>query len=463
MKFKWSGSFFSGLGVRADAMGGSISTLNPGAESISSNPAALGFARGFQITFDWAPPLTINPAGIFSIEDRINETLMKTAENNSPGGVVAPGTVTDAEANTELDMRGGLKGGALLYGNPFISIGAAFHQPFRIESQVTMSGVEFLAVALDDDGKETNRIFGTVNGNSNFAMNFESSVIGVGARVLPNLALGMTYENVNGESSFESTFLPEGIISKGEDIRAFNDPRRIQYDSLYAIIKGDWEGNGHRFRWGVGYHPTRSISVDATLALPITVDMRGQFSMVHNSIRALNLDAEGSEEVFLEDLLVEDNLTKTVKRITKVPGVDLEIPGSLSLGFSARWSNYVASAVYTQYFDHLAYRLSYDQFDSLNVPVRGGQIHQGIDLGKSFRIGIGVEPLILGLGIAFAESFRTELVDFRTKTEIADRNSLFFPFFSLGGGVKIGSRFRLDYVLDLYNSSFLRFSTSYRL
>lgn len=463
MKFKWSGSFFSGLGARADAMGGSISTLNPGAESISSNPAALGFAHGFHITLDWAPPLTIDPGGIFGIQDQINESLMETAKNNSPEGVVAPGTVTDAVVNSELDMRGGLKGGALLYGNPLLSVAAAFHQPFRMESQINMSGIEFLAVALDDDGKETNRIFGTVNGNFNLGLNFETSSLGIGTRLFPNLAVGMVYDNINGESNFESTFLPEGIISKGDDIRAFNDPRRIQYDSLYAIIKGDWEGSGHRFRWGVGYHPKPNLSLDAALALPFTVDLRGPFTMVHNTIRALNLGAEGDEEVFDVDILVEDNLTKTVKRVTRVPGVDFEIPGSLSLGFTTRWDNYLASVVYIKYFEPLAYRLSYDQFDSVGVPLKGGEIHQGIDLGSAFRLGIGVEPLILGLGVVFGETFRTELVEFRTKTETADRSRIFLPFFSLGGGVKLGPRFRLDYVLNFYNSSFLRFSTSYRL
>jgi hypothetical protein len=463
MNFKWSGSFFSGLGARADAMGGSISTLNPGAESISANPAALGFARGFHITLDWAPPLAIDPAGIVGIEDRINDSLMETVKENSPSGVVEPGTLTNASVNSELDMRGGLKGGALLYGNPYISFGVAFHQPLRLESQINMSGMEFLAVALDDDGRENNRIFGTVNGNFNLALNFETSTIGFATRIFPNLALGMVYDNFNAESNFESTFLPQGIISKGDDIRAFNDPRRIQYDSLYALVRGDWEGNGQRFRWGVGFHPKPGISIDAALALPFDIDLRGPFTMVHNTIRALNLGAEGEEEVFDVDVLVEDNLTKTVKRVTHVPGIDFEVPGSFALGFSSRWSNYVASIVYTRYFDHLGYRLSYDQFDSVSVALKGGEIHQGIDFSNALRLGIGVEPLILGLGVVFGETFRTERVEFRTKTEVADGNKLFLPFFSLGGGVKFGPRFRLDYVLNLYNSSFLRFSTSYRL
>ncbi len=444
-------------------MGGSISTLYPGPEAIASNPAALGFARGFHISLDWAPPLTIDPAGIFGIEDRINETLVDAAKDNSPNGVVAPGTVDSANVNSELDMRGGLKGGALLYANSRFALGAAFHQPLRIESQINISGVEFLAVALDDDGKETNRIFGTVNGNFNLNLNFETSSIGLGTQLSPSLALGMVYDNINAESNFESTFLPEGIISKGDDIRAFNDPRRIQYDSLYAVLSGNWEGNGHRFRWGIGYHPKPNLSLDAVLTLPVTIDLRGPFNMVHNTIRALNLGAEGDEEVFDVDVLVEDNLTKTVKRITKVPGIDFEFPGSLSLGFSARWDHYLASVVYINYLDHLAYRLRYDQFDSLNVPLKAGEIHQGIDLKSAIRLGIGVEPLILGLGVVFGETFRTEQVEFRTKTEVADRHNRFLPFFSLGGGVKLGPKFRLDYVLNLYNSSFLRFSTSYRL
>ena len=50
--FKISGAAFSGLGTGADAMGGSISTLYPGGESIDSNPAGLGFANGFSLNLD---------------------------------------------------------------------------------------------------------------------------------------------------------------------------------------------------------------------------------------------------------------------------------------------------------------------------------------------------------------------------------------------------------------------------
>ncbi|MFQ5754270.1 MAG: hypothetical protein ACE5HI_19965, partial [bacterium] len=362
-KIKWSGESFSGLGSRADAMGGSISTLYPGADAISSNPAGLGFTQGFQVTLDWAPPLTINPGTIIGIEDKFNDKLIETAEKNNPP--INPETkkpdpssvVDDATINSELDMSGGLKGGALVYGNPIFSVAASFHQPLRVETQMNISGIEFLASALDDQGKESIRMFGTVNGNMNLNFDMESSSIGFGTRIRRNLSVGMVYDNFNGELNFEGTFLPEGIISSvSGGTKFFNDPQRIQYDSLFATIKGDWEGNGFRFRWGLGYHPIRNISLDAVIALPVTVDLTGPFSMLHNTIRALNLGAEEGENVIDEDIFLEDNLTRTQKRITRVPGIDLEIPGSAAIGFSARWDNYLASFVYTRYLDRLGYR-----------------------------------------------------------------------------------------------------------
>ncbi|NIR52659.1 hypothetical protein GWO43_29065 [candidate division KSB1 bacterium] len=144
MNFKWSGEAFSSLGSRADAMGGSISTLYPGAESISSNPAGLGFARGFQVTLDWAPPITIDPDGFLGIEDEINQNLIETSLNNNPpvdslNFAHPEDVVEEATVNSELDMRGGLKGGALMYGTPYFTIAASFHQPFRLESQISIS------------------------------------------------------------------------------------------------------------------------------------------------------------------------------------------------------------------------------------------------------------------------------------------------------------------------------------
>lgn len=476
MNFKWSGAAFSGLGTRADAMGGSISTLYPGAESISSNPAGLGFARGFSITFDWSPPLVVDPGGIIGIEDKVNDALLQTAEESPPrdpetGEFLAPETaVEDASVNSNLDMRGGLKGGAVMYGTPVFAVAAAFHQPLRLESQINMSGIEFLAAAYNDDGDETHRIFGTINGNFNMNLNVETSSIGFGTRLLPNLALGLVYDNFNGDMTFESTFLPEGIISSASgDTRAFNDAAKTQYDSLFATARGDWEGNGIRMRGGLGYHPKPNISLDLTFSAPFTIDLRGPSRMVHNNIRALNLNPDCDEEVFNIDTLVVDNLTKTQRRETSISGLDLQVPGHLSLGFSTEWDNFLASVVYTRYFDHLGYQLAYTQTYA-EVDTSGpkisehGDIHQGVDLGSAFRLGIGVEQLIIGVGFVLGKTFREENMNAPGKTpDIAEKNGFFLPFFSLGGGVDVGAHFRLDYAFSLYNSSFLRFSTTYRL
>lgn len=470
MNLDYSGEMFSaGLGSRADAMGGSISTLFPDPDMIAANPAGLAFADGLRMTFDWSPPLTINPTifaipfGVGNIEDKINNELHDTARNNSADGTVAEGVVQDADLNSSLDMRGGLKGGAVMYGNPYFAVAASFHQPFRLDAQLNISGIEFLAAALDDDGNETQRIFGTVNGNLSSNITIESSSAAISARLTPNLAVGAAYDNLNGEMNFEGTFLPEGIIrSAGGDTRAFNDPARVQYDSLFTNIRGDWEGSARRFRVGVGYHPGRKFSLDATLTMPFEMRLTGPFSMVHNSIRALNLGAEGDEEVFDVDVLVEDNLTKTQKEITEIPGAVLSSAGKVALGFSSHWSNYLASAVYTHYFDEMSYRFAYEQFDSLHVKTEEGTIRQGIRPQNGIRIGIGVEPLILGLGLLTGETFKVTTED-EKDPKISDPDRFFLPFFSLGGGVRLSRHLRFDYVLSLYSSSFLRFSTTYRL
>jgi len=472
MNFKWSGAAFSGLGTRADAMGGSISTLYPGAESIHSNPAGLGFANGFALTLIWSPPLTIDPGGIIGIEDRINDGLKQAVEDNPPIDPVtgefksAKDVVENSNVNTELDMRGGLKGGILMYGNPTFSIAAAFHQPFRLESQINMSGFEFLAAALDDDGDVTHRIFGTINGNLNLNLTVETSSIGFGTEILPDFSFGVVYDNFNGDMNFEGTFLPEGIISSAGDTKPFNDPRSVQYDSLFAKMKGNWEGDGHRFRSGLGFHPKHNISFDLVFSSPFTIDLKGPFSMVHNNIRALNLDAAEDEEVFDVDILVEDNLTKTEKLTTQIPGMDLQVPGFLSLGYSMFWDHYLTSFVFTKYFGELGYEFSYDQFDSLGVKTRDGTIQQRMNLKSAFRLGVGVEQLILGLGILFGETYEEHIYLRQSENEpniSNDTSNFFAPFFSLGGGIDISSSFRLDYVLNVYQSSFFRFSTTYHL
>ncbi len=462
INLKWSGEFFSGLGSRADAMGGSISTLFSDAEIISSNPAGLGFARNFSFTLDWSPPLIIDPGGIFDLKKKINDALIDAAENNSPEDAIISDIVTDAELNSELDMRGGLKGGAVMYGNEVLGIGASFHQPFRIENQLNMSGMEFLAVALDDGGDELQRIFGTVSGNFNMKFTMESSSIGVGTKISRELSAGVVFDNFNGDLNFSGTFQPEAIISSaGGDTRAFNDPALIQYDSLFATITGDWEGNASRFRFGLGYHPNRDVSFDVVYAAPFKMELTGPFKMVHNSIRALNLDAGGDEEVLDVDILVEDNLTKTEKKVTAVPSVKFESVGLISLGFSSSWSNYIASATYTKYFNNFAYRLTYQQSDSLMVEEESGSIYQGAHLNSSLRVGIGIKKLILGTGFLLGNTFKETIDGDDSEPKVSNKDTFLLPFFSLGGAMNIGSNFTIDYILGLYSSSFLRFSTTY--
>lgn len=452
------------MGSRADAMGGSISTLFSDAETISSNPAGLGFARGFSFTLDWSPPLIIDPSRIFDLEKKLNNALFEAVENNTPEDAIISDVVTEAELNSELDMRGGLKGGAVMYGSDVLGIGASFHQPFRIENQLNMSGMEFLAVALDDDGGELQRIFGTVNGNFNMKFTMESSSIGIGTKILPNLSAGVVFDNFNGELNFGGTFLPEAIISSaGGDTRAFNDPALVQYDSLFATINGDWQGHAQRFRFGMGYHPNSGISFDMVYSAPFKMRLEGPFRMVYNNIRALNFDAGDDEEVFDVDILVEDNLTKTEKKVIEVPSMKLESVGLFSLGVSSRWSHYIASATYTKFIDNFAYKLTYQQFDSLMVEEESGSIYQGVHLNSSLRVGIGVKALILGTGFVFGHTFKETTDNDDPAPKISGKNNFLLPFFSLGGAMHIGSNFRIDYVLGLYSSSFFRFSTTYNL
>lgn len=329
---------------------------------------------------------------------------------------------------------------------------------------MNISGMEFNAAALDADGEVTHRIFGTVNGNINLDLVVENASFGFGMRFLENrLGLGLALDSFSGDMNFEGTMLPEGIISTRNSEANFNDARRPHYDSLFARIDGDWQGDTERLRGGLAYHITPNMSLDAVLVSPFTLHLNGPFSMVHNNIRALNLGAGADEDVFDVDVLVEDNLTRTQKRITSVPGFKIEVPGQVALGFSARWDNYVASAVFIQYFDDLGYEFSFVQRDSLGQILESGRIHQGIALRNAFRFGIGVEQLILGLGVVFAETFNEKFDMDSLDPKDESRDKLFFPFISLGGGVQIGGRFRLDYSVSPYNSSFLRFSTSYRL
>ena len=470
VNMKWSGSGFSGLGARPEAMGGSITTLFSDAQSVSSNPAGLGFARGFSMVFDWSPGMTINPDGISkaiglgSLEDRINTSLNETVRNNSSGGVVQPGAVQNASVHNNLDMNGGLKGAALMYGNPIFALAFSFHQPLQLDLQLNMSGVEFLAAALDNSGKETQRIFGIVNGNLNMVLVMRSSTIAAGTRLHPKLAVGLAYDNFNSSINIDGTFLPEGVIASASgDTRSFNDPARVQYDSLYTTIGGNLEGDDFRLRGGAGYHPTHNISIDATFSMPVDIQLSGSFAMIYNNIAALDLGADDNEEVFDVDKLVEDNLTKTEKQAFGLQNLNLKTPGNIAVGFSARWDNYLASLVYTKYFSALGYGLNYEKRDSLNVVTDAGSITQGVNFKSAIRLGIGVKPMMLGLGFISGKTFSQKIIAGESKPEVDDKGNLFLPMLSLGGSIKLTSHFQFDYVASLYNSSFFRFSTTYRL
>ena len=97
------------------------------------------------------------------------------------------------------------------------------------------------------------------------------------------------------------------------------------------------------------------------------------------------------------------------------------------------------------------------------VKERSGSVYQGAHLNSSLRVGIGFKEFIIGTGFIFGNTFKETTRNSDPDPKIAERDDFLLPFFSLGGGIRIGSNLKVDYVLGLYTSSFFRFSTTYSL
>ncbi|KAA3660416.1 MAG: hypothetical protein DWQ10_06720, partial [Calditrichaeota bacterium] len=321
------GSGLSGFSGTFNGIGGSISQLTPGGESVRWNPVGLAYINKAVLYSEWVPPISLDLNPVLDIEKRANDKLHENIDEINDGSE-AEQSIEDFVIKPSLGMDGGQGNYAAVAKTRYFVIGGAVHSPSRVLADIGISGTKFLAATESGGAGTTIRLLGILSGTLSSEIKISGYSIAI-AKMLPyNIGFGLGLDDYSATLSTIGVVQPEAQVSSGSEEFIFNNPEATHYDSLNANTKGFFKGGGTRFRFGLGYHIGDWLAIDMAYFAPYSIDLNGNMDFNYNQILAFTT---GGDNFFDAAQLLEDDYTGTHKRTTKIHDVRLKFTGRTSV------------------------------------------------------------------------------------------------------------------------------------
>ena len=441
-----------------ETLGGSISQLTPGGESVRWNPVGLAYVKSSLLYSEWIPPIRVNLNPFIQVEDKANTALRNGIQDFAAEGSKFDLQEFQIQPNVYLDGGQGNFSGILK--TRYFAIGGAVKKPTRIRADLALSGLKFRAVTEAQQGGTAIRLLGVLSGTLTTDFVLSGYSVSIGRRFWEGLGLGLAYDSYAVSMTATGVFQPEAQVSSGSEVFAFNSNNPDQYDRLQASGDGRFEGEGGRWRFGAGYHIDDKYAFDMALFLPTEIGLGGSFMLNYDQFLAINLNAGKDEPFFNAAQLLEDNFTGTHPRTTLVQDVKLRLPGQFAVSAAMRWSQGRASISFTRYLRDLSMQFNYfSTGDSTATPVSGVR-KMGFEPEYAVVSNFGAQWLQVRLG-AMQATWSSE----HSRSESSKSSSIWLPIFGFSGGFVFPyyEKFRIDYALLFGVTSFVRIGTSLAL
>lgn len=449
-------SGLSGFSGTFDGIGGSISQLTPGGESIRWNPVGLAYVKKSSLYSEWVPPISIDINPVFDIEKFANEQLHDGIDElNSDSDVEQQ--IEDFIINPSVGMDGGQGNYAAIAKTRYFTVGGAIHSPTRLLADIGISGTKFRAATESSGGGTTIRLLGILSGTISSEIKISGYSLAFGKMLPYNIGVGIGLDDYSTTFSSIGEFQPEAQVSTGSQEFTFNDPLATHHDKLIAKTEGFFKGSGTRFRLGIGYHFGDWLAIDAAYFSPYKLELDGSMIFDYNQILALSSDGDN---FFDASQLIEDDYTGTHERSTTISNLKLKFPGRTSLALAGKWRDGRASLIYETYKSSNALVYNYTSTgDSTFTPVAGKR-ELGLKPLRALYISAGANWMQLRLG-----AVRADWINRHSRGDEESKNSFWMPIFGLTGGFVAPHyrQFQFDYAFTVGITSFLRFGLSYQL
>ena len=485
LSFFMNSSLLYAIGSRAGSLGGSVA-LADGSASLFWNPAGLAFLKRPEVMFDLTPRISPDISSYIDIQEELNSALDDAIEDfRVPGS-----QISYPELDLSLGQKGGLNAGSLAVPFRENAIGASFYQPFSLNFQLLITGMETVVETEKEfgDSKRPIRFKSFVDANARFSATVNVFSLGLAREVKPGWSVGMAIEKYTGKTEVNAKFQIEGIMVFSGQEYLFNDPTdpRINFaageqNNLHQSITGLYEGSAWGGKLGTFYHVNKHLSIGGVLTLSPSLKMKGDMNLVQNTVPALSTDvlsgkgeeaehyndenengqwdsgepfedANGNGRWDDEEELLDPTKLDIAKLTLTEPlhnptgkSLTINMPSSIKLGIGLRAGFFSLALNYSHYMKDFSYKYR----DYL----------QGLKLKDGFGLGLDFKYARLGAGIILADEIRKGFKDDEDSREL--KTGILVPSLAFGIGFPIRDSYRIDSILLAFPSQLLRISVSY--
>ncbi|MBN2011612.1 hypothetical protein JW960_19935 [candidate division KSB1 bacterium] len=442
VEFSMMNNLFLGVGSRVGSMGGDYGGIYSRSESILWNPANIGWVEQSQWTLDISPAIMIDPGSFVDLDNEIH-----TAVDDGIADMKAPGFTMQGDDYPAMNMNIGTKcsfgTGSFVLRGPYFNFGAALIRPFDMSMSLLGTGTKAKIESGDgEDPALAVTMYTTIDLSVASNIHVQGWTMGAARKITPRWTAGFSMERLSGMADLNGKFQINGIMVTAGNERAFNNPDDPWENSLSSSMYGQYEGHSTTFKFGSTFKLNPNWGIGTVLAMAKPLKMAGDMTIKQRTLAALNLGAEGDEEIL--DVtsnqfdLAEPTRTVIVDNPTSKT-LTLNMPSYFGLGITGKMGFFGLSLNYNQYFGEFSYEYNFVRNQGLGNEEQVNYA-QGIRLSNSIRFGLDFKIFRLGAGAMMGTMFNDN------DPESEDK-SMIVPSFTLGTGFHITRQLGVDLLL----------------
>jgi hypothetical protein len=342
-----------------------------------------------------------------------------------------------------VGVKGSFGTGSFVLKGRHFNFGAALIRPFDMSMSLLGTGMK--AKIESGDGADPAlavTMYTTIDLSFAANIHVQGWSIGAARLITPRWTAGFSMERLSGVADINGKFQINGIMVTAGNERAFNNPNDPWENDLSTSMYGQYEGKSTALKFGSTFKLNHNWGIGAVYALANPLEMAGDMTIKQRTMAALNLAAEGDEEIL--DVTSNDfdlaEPTRTVEADNPTSKMlVLNMPSYLGFGITGKMGSFGLSLNYNQYFGEFSYEYDFVRNAGLENEEEVNYA-QGIRLSNSVRFGLDFKIFRLGAGAMMGTMFNDN-------DEESEDSAMIIPSLSLGTGFKITRELGVDLLL----------------
>lgn len=457
----FASQMISGSGING-VVTSSAASSRPDPFVVFGNPANMRHIQdkvAFGITFQ--PRLSMDmPTGLQDAVDESMDTFTEEFYRPDPDAIVYPeagGTVgRSPSALSSFGM-------AIPAGKWRVGLG--YTRPFYLDADINLGGFsQRIDQPEDDPAEEISFAIQTRMGLSILARADRWNV-GV-SREVGRWSFGFSLARTYMEIDFNGGYSVDGIMTRGTQQYAFNDPSDPWYNEFAGHMVGGYTGTMYTYRIGavhlLGGREETSWRVGLDVAINSGNTLYGGLNMAVDEFLAMELEPEEGEDSF------DVNRIEDVTEITRTYNnqyfasdeMTFEVPSHFALSF-AKPGGWRPNLTFKYFFGgDFGYSLDVTEKRVTDEEYATNTYARGLTPKYEFYLGVNPGWFFMGFGAMFVSDVAEGYVD-GNGVDIVDENDTVLPRFDLGVSFQLSEHLRYEMLLAGLPEDALRMGVVY--